>query len=89
MPIDIIIRNELCDKNTTGVILIICKRYTCNNSVFVVRIIDIEIDIEILFFVEYSQTCNISPVGLLFRQTRVKQHAKNITACNKKKQYVQ
>ena len=39
-------------------------------------IIDIDIDIEILFFVEYSQTCNISPVGLLFRQTRVKQHAK-------------
>ena len=38
--------------------------------------IDIDIDIEILFFVEYSQTCNISPVGLLFRQTRVKQHAK-------------
>ena len=36
----------------------------------------IDIDIEILFFVEYSQTCNISPVVLLFRQTRVKQHAK-------------
>ena len=45
--------------------------------------IDIDIDIEILFFVEYSQTCNISAVGLLFQQTRVKQHAKNITACNK------
>ena len=41
------------------------------------------IDIENLFFVEYSQTRNISPVGLLFRHTRVKQHAKNITACNK------
>ena len=25
----------------------------------------------------------LSPEGLLFRQTRVKQHAKNITACNK------
>ena len=50
----------------------------------VLQLIDIEIDIEILFFVEYSQTCNISPVGLLFRQTRVKQQAKNITACNKK-----
>ena len=34
-------------------------------------------------FVEYSLTCNISLVGLLFRQTRVKQHAKNITAYNK------
>ena len=56
-----------------------------------------DIDIEILFFVEYSQTCNISPVGLLFRQTIVcftlvcrnksptgqMIYAKNITACNK------
>ena len=42
-------------------------------------VVDLDIDIEILFSVEYSQTCNISPVGLLFRQTRVKQHAKNIT----------
>ena len=32
-------------------------------------IADIEIDIEILFFVEYCTTWNISPVGLLFRQT--------------------
>ena len=33
--------------------------------------IDRDIDIEILFFVEYCTTWNISPVGLLFRQTRV------------------
>ena len=33
--------------------------------------IDTDIDIEILFFVEYCTTWNISPVGLLFRQTRV------------------
>ena len=33
--------------------------------------LDIDIGIEILFFVEYCTTWNISPVGLLFRQTRV------------------
>ena len=63
--------------------------YTCLRTGQRLTWMFIDIDIEILFFVEYSQTCNISPVGLLFRQTRVKQHAKkNITACNKK-QYVQ
>ena len=31
----------------------------------------IDIEIEILFCVEYCTTCNISPVGLLLRQTRI------------------
>ena len=35
---------------------------------------DIDIDIEILFCVDYSTTCNISPVELLLRQTRINKH---------------
>ena len=31
----------------------------------------IDIDIEILFCVEFCTTCNISQVGLLLRQTRI------------------
>ena len=34
--------------------------------------IDIDIDIEDLFYVEYTLTSNISPVGLLLRQTNLK-----------------
>ena len=37
-------------------------------------LLDIDIDIEILFCVEYCTTCNISPVGLLLRQTRINKH---------------
>ena len=33
-----------------------------------------DIDIEISFCVEYCTTCNISPVGLLLRQTRIKKN---------------
>ena len=47
------------------------------------------IDIEILFCVEYCTTCSISPVGLLLRQTRIKNIFKktSITACTYMKQY--
>ena len=34
----------------------------------------IDIDIEIVFSVEYCTTCNISPVRLLLRQTRINKH---------------
>ena len=33
-----------------------------------------DIDIEILFCIEYYRTCNTSPVGLLLRQTRINKH---------------
>ena len=33
--------------------------------------VDIYIDIEILFCIEYCTTCNISLVGLLLRQTKI------------------
>ena len=36
--------------------------------------LDLNIDIEILFCVEYCTTCNISPLGLLLWQTRINKY---------------
>ena len=33
-----------------------------------------DIDMEILFCVEYYTTCNISPIEFLLRQTRINKH---------------
>ena len=49
----------------------LCAQWVAKDPSFVHADSDIDIDIEILFFVEYCTTWNISPVGLLFRQTRV------------------
>ena len=53
------------------------------------RVLIRDIDIEILFCVDYSTTCNMRPVGLLLRQTGINKHNKttSITTCTYIKQY--